>query len=879
MPQRLRRIAARALGIFRRRALLEDLELELAEHLRLLAEEFERRGVAPAEAQRQARLRLGMPAAIREEQYEGAGWPLVEALLQDVRYGLRVLRKSPAFTLAVVLTLAIGIGGNVAVFTLADALLLRALPYRDVDRLALIDRQPIFDFVQSRAHYQEWKRASSLLEDAALYGAAQGNLTGGAEPVHVRVAVVSANLPHLFGAVPLLGRNLRPEEDEPGASDSIMIGARLWLSQFGGDRSVVGRAVRLSGRRYFIVGVLPAGFDFPEGAEVLVPSIHTPERLPELGVTFQYGVVRLKPGVTAARAAAQQASLFAARKPDPEEADISFAGMEKIRGPHLKPLRRELADAGYRPVLRLAGAGALVLLIACVNVANLVLARMVAREREFAVRLALGVSSGRLFRQVVTEQVLLSIAGGVAGIVAAYAALPALETLLPGDWPGYARPAINARVLWFALAVSFLAGLGTALGPALRLVRRSRGSGWFQAAGSRGGEAPVRSGARYVLVSVEAALATVLVACAGLLARSLVNLEGVNPGFRPQQVLAVSLVRPEARQPGNSEARSFYADVLERLRAIPGVDAVSGVDYLPARALTVTMAEARPEFAPAARAVSVTPRAVAPGYFSALGIPLVAGRDFDAHDTPAGERVAVISQGLARKLGDGTNVLGRRLVLGQDPPLTVVGVAGSVLSWGPRSEPLKEVYRPYAQSVPDSFTFVMRTRGEPVRYAAAARRAVRERAALQPIDEIAPMDDYVSRSLSGTRSMMRLAALFSAFGMALAVVGVHGLVSYMAARRTHEFGIRLALGAEPRGLLAASTRDAMRWVAPGVGAGVLLAVAAGRLIESELFLVQPWDPAVLAGVAAALLAAAALAAYIAARRAAVLDPVQALRQG
>ena len=855
---------------------LAEFDDELASHRDLLASQYERRGVEPAAARRMAQARLGRAAELREHHYEALGLPFLDVLMQDLRYATRVLRRDAGFTWGIVLTLGFGIGVTTAVFTLVDTLLLRSLPYRNERQLILMNRLPLVEFADSRARFEEWKRGSTLLSDAALYATSEANIDGGAEPMHANVAQVSANLPSLLGAEPVAGRSFTPDEGVAGGPAVAMIGAPLWRRLFAGNAETIGKQLRINGRPYTIIGVLPSRFDFPAGVEVWTPTVHSVSTLQQFGAVMFSIVARMKSGMTIAQVVAQQKSVFGKQYPSlAQEGARSIAGVRFEQPPVAQDLRTKLSSRSERPVLLLFACVCLILLIACVNVANLVLARTVTREREFAVRRALGVSNARLTRQIVTEQTLVGLLGGVGGIAIAYFSMSPLKLLLPSDWPSFAGVQMGIPVLGFAVAVSLISGWAIALAPVVNLLRRPE-TGLALNDGSRFSERGRSQRWRHLLVSAEAAIAMTLLACTGVLVQSFIHIAGIDPGFRPASLLVLSVSRPDAHDERTSTAAGFYRAVLDRLRSLPGVESAGAVDFLPASEKMSGVAPVKRD--PADRGEGAVMCIVTPDYFRAMQIPLLAGRDFTERDDRRAGAVAIVSQTLAGALWPGQSAVGKSLyVFGARQPATVVGIAGSVRFFGPRSRPMPEVYFPYTRRTPDAFSFVMRARVAPLSLIPAVRQAVRAISAAQPIDGITTMNDYWSRGASHERSLTALAGVFTLLGMTLAVIGVYALISYSVKCRQHEFGIRMALGARAGELLAGAVGRVMLWLVPGLGAGMLMAFALARVLQSELYEVRGWEPGLTAALACALLLITAIAGLAAARRAGVLDPACLLR--
>ncbi len=863
---------------WRRKRPDSDFRAEIEAHVALEADRLRAEGLEERDVAFTARRLFGNVTAAQERFYEASRRRWFEVLKQDVRFAARMLLKSPGSTAAIIATLALGIGITTAIFTLVNALLFTHLPYRNPERLVLLNRVTpgALTFAQSRTQFDSWKAKSTFIEDAALYSETEANLLGGDEPAHVHVAQVTANFVAILGGAPEAGRLFARDEDQPG-HDVAILSDRLWRARFASDPAACGKTIVLNGLRFTVIGVLPAGFDYPNGTDIWTPTLHSFQRLSRSGGIFFFLVARMKPDATVEQVDAQQQSFRPAQKRATANGPVSVAGVTFRQPPAVRLLRAELSLTSTRPVLLLFGAAALVLLIGCTNVASLIMARMTGRAREFAVRRALGVTPSRLLRQLLTEHVLLGALGGLAGVALAFPAVSYMKTLLPANWPQYALVAMDVRVLAFASVLSTCAGVVSGIGPALGSLRGGRAFAALSS-GERTGE-PVRGRKwRNILVCAETALAMALLSGAGLLLRSFLRLEGADPGFKPHQVLAMTVSRPDAHSSSGSEAGIFYEEALARLRSVPGFRFVGGVSYLPvhphgglmmlgAQALT---GEHSPD------AAGARPSAITPGYFRAMGIQLLGGRDFDPSDAKVSAPVAILNETLARKLWPQGNAVGQKLSL-SGTSLTVVGVVASIQFFGPGSEPAPEIYRPYTQAVPDYFTFVMKTDGPALHYAAMARSAIRSVLPSQPVDEIGALQDYVRQQTQRPRSLTAMVSGFAVLGFVLSVVGVYGLVAFAASRRTREFGIRLALGADPHSLLWKSAASALGAVITGTLAGALLSLATGRVLASELYGVKPNDPTILTIFGLLLIFTATLAGLLASRRISRVDPVTALR--
>jgi putative ABC transport system permease protein len=808
-------------------------------------------------------------------------------LLQDLRYAVRTLTREPGFTLVALVTLALGIGANAAIFSIVNAVLLRPLPYHEPERVVLL-----------WSHWTNWtktwvsepeladyQRAQSL-DHVAGFSSTSFNLTGGAgsEPLRVLAAQVQAPVFDALGAKPILGRVFTADEDRPGRERVVLLTEGLWRSRFGADPSIVGRTIDLDAAAYTVVGVLPGSLRLPLDyasrafTQIWVPLALGPADPQERGNHGLHALGRIASGVPLARAQAEIDTItrgFLERFPD--YYDSTF-GLTLVPAPV-----EVFGDIRPALLVLLLAVGA-VLLIACANVANLLLARSEARQKEVAVRVALGAGRQRIVRQLLTESMLLATAGGSAGVALAYALVQGLIALDPLKIPRVQDIALDARVLLFTAAVSIVTGLMFGIVPALQSSRTD-----LHAVLKEGGRDSRAAGGwlRRVLVAGEIAASVVLVAAAMLLARSFARLLDVDAGFNPAQVLTLRTSLPSATYTDAAAMVRAYGEVGRRLRESPGVRAAGAVTGLP-------LASTRGDWGVRIEGRPMDPRenlaadwqVVTPGYFEALGTPLRGGRTFTDADTLNSLGVIIVNETMATKFWPGLSPIGRRMTMGgNDRWLTVVGVVANIHHRGLDLEPRPEMYRPHAQfrfggpdgdAVP-TMTWVIRASGDPraaISYARAAVAAVDSRLG---ISDVAAMDDVVADSTSDRRLNMLLFAMLGTLALALAAVGVYGVVAYSVSQRTHEIGVRMAIGARPGDVVRLVLGEGGRLAIAGVAAGSVVALAAARLIRGLLFEVSATDPLTFGAVAAALLAVALVASYIPARRATRVDPMVALR--
>ncbi|HEX8272227.1 MAG TPA: ABC transporter permease [Longimicrobiaceae bacterium] len=806
----------------------------------------------------------------------------MDTLLQDVRYAFRRLRKSPGFAAVAILTLALGIGANSAIFSVVNAVLLRSLPYADAERLVLVthltstgDRAPM-----SPANFRDARREVRSLEELSFwsYSGSGRTLTGVGDPVQLDAASVGAGFFDVLRARPLLGRTFRPDENEPGHNRVAVLGHGVWRQRFGADPKVVGRTITLDGEPYQVVGVMPEGFGYPGDREVWVPQEYEEFFMSEAsrGSWFMVGIGRLKPGVPHERAAREVAALGARLSRQYPETNATV-GLTSIS------LYENMVGDVRTSLLVLLGAVGLVLLIACANVANLLLARAAAREAEVAVRVALGAGRRRLIRQLLAESLVLALLGGLAGLLLAVWGTSALVALDPQGIPRLDEVRVDGTVVAFTLGAALLAGVLFGMVPAVQVTR----SGLFGSLreGGRGalsgrGSARVRS----ALVVVEMALAVMLLAGAGLLIRSFVRLQEVDPGFRTEGALSFTLSLPSAAYGEDAARAAFYERLLERLEGLPGVRSAAAVSQLPmggsAQFLTFAVdgrAPVQPGNDPAAQVLRATP-----GYFRSLAIPVERGRAFSEQDRAGTPRVVVLNRAAVRRFFPGEEPLGQRILmaLGADTvtvPWEVVGVVGDVRHFGVEAEAQPAMYFPQAQAPAGSMGVVVRTAVAPLSVAGAVRREVRALDPNLPLGDLQPLEQLTADSVSQPRFYMLMLCIFAGVALALAAIGIFGVISYSVAQRTREIGVRVALGADPASVLRIVVGGALGLAALGVGIGLLGALAGTRVLSGLLFGVAATDPATYAGVAVVLLAVAGLASWLPARAATRVDPAIALR--
>jgi len=807
------------------------------------------------------------------------------ALSQDLRYGFRMLAKNPGFTAMAVLTLALGIGANTAMFSVANAVLLEPLPYQDSGRLVTLWwtntawGSPAPGSVCD-PDYVQWRTQNRVFEDLAAFHGMTSNLSGVGEPERLLGSAVSPNLFKLLGVSPLLGRTFLPEEEHAEHGNVVILSRQLWERRFGSDPAVVGKSITLGGTSFAVVGVMPAYFGFPNESSFWEPLVLSND----CSNAMDQVVARLKPDITLERARNDVAVIEHRLNQQRHRADTGTTTFTFV-------FLKDAMVSNIRPALLiLMGAVGLVLLIACANVVNMLLARGTARQREMAIRNALGAGRGRILRQLLTESVLLAAAGGSLAVIFAAWCRDSLVSLMPQDLASsgvissrIAAVNIDARVLGFTLLASLGSGLLLGVAAALKASRADTNLSLKESATTSTPGVRLLS-LRNLLVIGEFALTLVLLASAGLLMKSFVRLIGLDPGIQPLNVLTMNLVLPSTKYQTETQMKAFHDAIIERMGALPGVRAVGTVSYgLPFGGggllgdFEIEGQRERSQHLMASKLV------ISPGYFRALGIPLLQGRSFDNHDTGQSQPVAIVSEGVARRFWPKGDAPGKRLSLGWQgsPWYSVVGVARDVRQMGPQKEAPLAIYVPYSQAPRDFFlsfmTIVARTDSDPLSMANTLRRAVQTVDPDMPLFDVASMEQLVYKAVASARFNALLLACFAALALTLAVVGIYGVMSYSVAQRTHEIGIRMALGAQREDVLRLVVSQGLRLTLIGVVAGILGALGVTRFLSSLLYSVKPSDPLTFVVVSLGLVGVALLASYVPARRATKVDPMVALR--
>jgi putative ABC transport system permease protein len=795
----------------------------------------------------------------------------MERLIQDARYAIRSFVRQPAFALTAVAALALGIGANTAVFSVVHAVLLKPLPYTDPDALVYVhDTYPAVTYASvSAAKYVALREGNRSLEVLAATSPGSLTFTGMGEPERVGGSRVSAELFEVLKVPAQHGRWFTPEEDAPNAPPVIVLSHALWQRRFAGDPKIVGAAITVDAQSRMVVGVMPPGFTYPGRTEAWVPLAFAKTIAP--GANFLRLVGRMRPGVTVEQA-----------QRDLGDVSTRFNEANNLnRDVKVWPLHEILVTTNRRSLLVLQGAVAFVLLVACANVANLLLARSVSRQRELAIRAAVGAGRSRLVRQLLTESVLLALAGAGVGVALAKGLVRLFVSLAPASFPRIHAISIDSGVLAFTLGVSVVTGLIFGLAPARRGFTTDPVDS-LRDTGARGATSGGARGASRALVVAEIALAFMLVVGAGLMVKSLLALQREDPGFREHGLLTFEVSFPDSRYPDGAPAR-VVAQMLEEVRAVPGVQSAGAINYIPLSTFGFNggfTIQGRPPF-PRDTAPVVEFRMVTPGYFETMGIPFRQGQDFTAADDASGRPVVIINQAMADRYWPGENPIGARVQLGADSSTTwreVVGVVGSVRSNRMSADPVPETYLPHAQAPTGSMGFVVRT--EPAASGAVMSLARRRIAAIDgdlPLVRVRPMNAIVAASTGDTRLSSVLTTVFALLAALLAGVGIYSLIAYSVAQRTREIGIRIALGADRRAVTGLIVGEGLALATVGLVVGLGGALLLTGVLESMLYEVSPSDPVVLAATCASVLAITGLASLVPAIRALRVDPAVALR--
>ena len=885
MWNRLRVLYSRIGGLFSGRRPAQEFERELESHLAMLIEENLRRGMPPAEAERAARIRLGGLTQLKETNRELRGLPFIETFLQDARYAWRMLRKNPGFTAVAVLTLALGIGANTAIFSVVYAVLLKPLPYAHPEQLVTAFQANTEEGVPedgvSYPNFEEWRAQNHVFSELAGITAHQLTLTGRGEPSVVDTSVVTPEHFALLDVKPLHGRVFFPAEGKQGAPPVVIISENLWRGTLGADPRILGSSIILDKRPFTVVGIMPAGFRSPfieTKQEVWIPLVQDPlfgswmarragHWLPVFG--------RLKPGVSIAQAQAEMDAIS-------DRLAREFPAENKGWTVRLVPLQKEIVGDVRTALLVLLGAVGLVLLIACANIANLLLTRATSRSKEIAVRTALGAGRARIIRQLLSETAVLGLLGGIIGIALAYAGVQVLGSLMPENLPRLNPIRVDNFVLAFALVLSAIASVAFGLVPAI-FSANSNIQGSLRDGGGRSGESLNRRRARSFLAAAEISLAMVLLVAAGLLLRSFSKLTSVSPGFETHSIVKAEVSLPQFQYSTPAQWIVFSDKLLAQVQAQPGMQDTAVAVPLPIVNgkinLGFDIVGAPPASAAESRLADYA--SVSPEYLRVMGIPLLAGRFFNQQDILSAPRVSVISKTFAQRYFPNQDPIGKRLNFGFPPnpdvEREIVGIVGDVRDVSLGEAPGPMMYVPFAQAPFWGANLVVKSTLSTSAVAAAIRQEVQNIDRDLPVTDVAKLPDLIDASVSQQRFRTFLLGLFAAMALILAATGIFGVIAYSVACRTNEIGIRLALGASRSAILRMILRETLLLTLAGLLVGIPCALAASHFVGHLLFGVSANDPVTLAAVAFTLAAVAAFAGFLPARRAMRVDPVIALR--
>jgi putative ABC transport system permease protein len=868
-------------GMFRKHQHDTELAAELESHVQLHTDDAIRRGMTPEQARRDALLKLGGLEQTKELVRDQRTLPFAESLLQDFRFAARLLKKSPAFTSIAILTLALGIGANTAMFSLVNSVLFRPLPYHAPQQLVWVSnfmpRQ--HDTVVIESDYYAWLSQNHVFNDVAAYDPGDTlTLTDAGDAQRLRAAHITYNFLNVLGVQPTLGRAFREDEDRSGVPHVVLLSDQLWRNRFSANPGILGQSIHLDGELYSVAGVLPANFEFLDNspADVLTPiALENHEMTMQKSMRIVNVVARLRPGITPAMAAADidaiNQRLFTAYPP-------AFANMFKGAKAQVISVRERLLGKSRPALLLLLGAVAFVLLIACANIASLQLARAVAREKEIAIRGALGAGKSRVIRQLLTESALLAFAGGLCGLLLASVLIRVLVQISPTDVPHLALARLDLPVFLFTLAVTCLAGLLFGLAPVFAALRPqlvdSLKETCAQAGATRFGRRSQRA-----LVVAQLAAALILLSGSALLLKSFHRLASVPPGFDPNGVFTARISLPPNVYSSNVQQSTFFQQLVAQCSALPGVTSAAVASILPLQGSNngagVELEGRPPELpgqAPEAEIVKVSP-----GYFQALRIPLLSGALFDPHNLQSDARLLVVNQAFVQRFFPNENPIGRRVILAKDESWTITGVVADTKQFGLYAAVKPGAFISIAKEPRDEMTLILRTNNNPDSLLPSVRSIVANLDKNLPLYDVLTMQDLLHDQTASQRFSSLLLTAFASLAVLLACLGIYGVTAYAVSQRTREFGLRMALGAQPNSILRLVLRQAALLTITGMLIGIAASLALGKLIASMLFQTQPTDPATFLTVSALLLAMILAACYLPARRASQVDPIIALR--
>jgi putative ABC transport system permease protein len=877
-------LKSRLASLFRRNRVEDELDAELRFHFDKHVAKLEASGLSHQDALRQTRLEFGTNDSVKEEHRDARGVRPLENFAQDVAYGLRILRKSPGYAIIAILTLALGIGANAAIFSYIEAWVIKPLPYPQAQQLMVIQshntKQGWTSWqVSSTADYLDFEKQSTSFEQLAMWNAWQYNLTGDGRPDRVDGGLVGWNFFQTLGVQPIMGRAFIEQEGQPANSHVAIISRGLWQSRFAGDPKIIGREINLQGETYTVVGVMPANFQFPIMG---IANIWTPLALDDKGradrdTSWFCALGRLKPGVTAQQAAAE-ALAFSQR----QEKLYPKSNTDLVL--QIRSLSDRVGENEGTPQLEIAfWVVGLVLLIACANVANLMLARASRRAKEFAVRGALGATRGRLIRQLLTESALLFLVGGAAGAIVAHTILKTIDRGFPEKIRGYlinyGHVDLDVNALLYTFGIAALCGVVFGLVPAFQSSGLDVGRTLKEASGQLAGNRRVAR-TRRIFVGAQIALAVVVMICTALLVESFAHMTFDRMGFNPTNLEVTQLVLPKSRYAADSDTLSFYDRALARIQALPEVSGAAAGQYIPfgdANQMKAIHVAGRPPAQPG-EGVSAVYSAITPSYLSTMQIGLLRGRGIESSDGSAAPKVILINETVAREDFHDENPIGQVLEIGEEKEaFTIVGVVSDVKRWALSDSPERQIYVPFAQAPSGYMSIVVRSDRDAPTLPTAIRDAIWSVDSDQPVSLVRPIDDLISEENTGYRTLSTLFAFFGLLALLLGAIGIYGVMASAVEQRLHEIGIRMALGATPTSVIRMMLRFGLTIAAIGVTIGLVMAAAASKGLTSLLYKVNALDPVAFIGVGVLFALVTGLACYIPARRGARVDPMVALR--
>ena len=879
--RRARGWLARAIAPFGAGRSDRDIDAELRSHIELHVADNIRAGLSPEEARRQASIALGGMERTKDEYRDQRGFPVIESLIRDIRHAVRLLVKSPGFSATAIVILGLGIGANAAIFSVVNAVVLRPLPFPDSARIMAVWHTPPREqfaglstfFSVSPANYLDWRAQNTSFEHMAIFGFRAANLSGRGEPDVLQAAAVSGEFFQVLRANAMLGRLLDTGDDADGHAKVVVLGEKIWKSRFGGDPSIVGRTIQLNGEPCTVVGVLAQPMKFPSWADVWFPLVWRPNERAVRGNHNYLVVGRLRDGVDVRRAQAEMTSIS-------ERLAQQYPADDKGWGAIVVPLHQDLVADVRWGLLVLLGAVACVLLIACANLANLLLARVLGRAREIAIRTAIGAGRARIIQQLLVESTVLAIGGGAIGLVAAGWSIDAIVKSFGASLPRASEIALDGRVLAFTFVVAVATGVIAGVAPAWRMTRGDAAEALKQGMG-RGGTHAGERRVRHVLVTAEVALALMLLVAAGLLIRTFWQLRAVDPGVDPRNVMTMAVSLPDARYTKPEERARVFDEILRRVRAVPGVEAASAIDSLPLQdggSMQPVAIEGEP-VRPLSEQPELAVRDIAVGYPSVVRIRVLDGRDFTEADRAGRPLAVLVSASAAKRFWPDQRAIGKRLTLGliSNDVREVVGVVSDVRVHGLSVANAQTIYVPYAQVPMPHLSLVVRSTLPPSSVVPAVVAAVHAVDAEQPVVEIQSLDEVIGESIAQQRFAMRLLTAFAALALLLAGVGIYGVLSYTVRQRVQEIGIRMALGAARVDVVRLIVVEGLRPTLAGLAIGLVGAAALGRVLSTLVFGITPRDVPTFAAVAGVVIVVGLLSCLLPAYRATRVDPLQALR--